>query len=478
VRLSHLFSQVDLLNQSVETSCCSESKKTAPNFKSACTSIPSSFVSAIRKKRDDLFNVKKAKRCRRGGRNWIAFGDDIPYRYFEDDVLYNGTQTTAHNEEECNSNTWDESYRQFALELALESSSTDEDGSINRDSRTKLVILDVGIPFAVDDNTLSSPSSVDIDFSSNAHASPSKKKSQSQNLNDDDDTILNLCCGQNAWWKPATISHAFRYVRTLATYDKETRSILKLAIPYSFSAVMDAIFEAIGIGIVGHYLGTDALIAYSVVDVIISISSELVGGVIDTEASLCSHAIGAGNNMLAGQYVQLAVIIYCVCQIPFIFLWSFGMERILLEMDFDEHIAVMGQEYARVAIWADLYEGIVEAYEGLLEVAGYEQYIAFIGLIEGVIEILLLFILVRSFDVTLVHLAYLSIGVGVLFFIINVGFTTYKKWTRPYMHGMIGTVALKNRTALRVMIKTAAPLSVGALLANGEVRRIFRTLAG
>eukprot|EP00978_Attheya_sp_CCMP212_P023263 scaffold70859_cov51-Attheya_sp.AAC.4 len=238
---------VDLLNQSVETSCCSESEESAPNFKSACTSIASSFVSAIRKKRDNLFNVKKAKRCRRGGRNWIAFGDDIPYRYFEDDVLYNGTQATVHNGEECNNNTWDESYRQFALELALKSSASDEDGSIDRHSRSKFVILDVGIPFAVDDNTLASPSSVDKDFSSNAHASPSKNNSQGQNLNDDDDTILNLCCGQNAWWKPATISQAFQYVTTLATYDKETRSILKLAIPYSFSAVMDAIFEAIGI---------------------------------------------------------------------------------------------------------------------------------------------------------------------------------------------------------------------------------------
>jgi hypothetical protein len=113
-----------------------------------------------------------------------------------------------------------------------------------------------------------------------------------------------------------------------------------------------------------------------------------------------------------------------------------------------------------------------------LEVAGYEQYIAFIGLIEGVIEILLLFILVSSFDVTLADLAYMSIGVCVVFFIGNVCFVTYKQWMRPYMHGMIGTVALKNRTALCVMIKTAAPLSVGALLANGEVRRIFRTLAG
>ena len=146
-------------------------------------------------------------------------------------------------------------------------------------------------------------------------------------------------------------------------------------------------------------------------------------------------------------------------------------------MDFDEHIAVMGQEYARVAIWADVYEGIAEAFDGLLEVAGYEQWNTLIGLIEGLAEILLLFLLVSSFDVTLVDLAYLSIGVGMVFLIANVWFTTYKKWTRPYMHGMVGTLALKNRTALRVMIKTAAPLSVGALLANGEVRRIFRTLA-
>eukprot|EP00978_Attheya_sp_CCMP212_P034459 scaffold144346_cov60-Attheya_sp.AAC.1 len=174
--------------------------------------------------------IRKGQRCRRGGRNWVAFGDGISYRNLDSPMTEEDSEG-----------------------IEMKPSNKTEDTFIDEDS---------------------------------THLGDVFNKSSCSDTKDNDDTILNLWCGQNAWWKPATISQAFRYVRTLATDDKETRSIIKLAIPYSFSAVMEAVFEAIGIGIVGHYLGTDALVAYSVVDVIISISSELVGGVIDTEASL------------------------------------------------------------------------------------------------------------------------------------------------------------------------------------------------
>lgn len=286
---------------------------------------------------------------------------------------------------------------------------------------------------------------------------------------DDDDKSVDLCCGERACWKPVMIMRAFDYLIELAEYDNETRRILKLSLPFTISAIMEAVLEAVTLALISQFIGTSAVAAYAVVDIVVGISSEFVGGIIDSEATLCSHAIGAGNNILAGQYFQLSVIIYVICQIPFVIIWSLFVDDVMKSwLHFDDHIADLAQDFARVAIWNDIVTGLAEAYHGLLEVSDHENWATFLGITEGLTEVCFVALAVILFDASLQHVAIIMLINGVLFLFVNVACTLWKGWMRPYLPGIVGSLALKNRVALSTLVRTAAPLSCGSVLAYGE----------
>ena len=84
------------------------------------------------------------------------------------------------------------------------------------------------------------------------------------------------------------------------------------------------------------YIGTEAAVVYAIVDVVVGVTSEFVGGFIESISSLTSMAYGCGNNHLVGQYVQLCCGFYVLFLIPFMVLWSFIMDDVMLLMGFDE----------------------------------------------------------------------------------------------------------------------------------------------
>eukprot|EP00978_Attheya_sp_CCMP212_P044549 scaffold314083_cov51-Attheya_sp.AAC.1 len=264
---------------------------------------------------------------------------------------------------------------------------------------------------------------------------------------------------------------------SLAEYDKETKRILRLSLPFTLMAIVEAVLDNVRLIVVGHYMGTDALAAFSVTDVILDLSGEFLNGIIDCHATLCSQAHGAGNNHLAGQYIQILVVLFTVCYIPFIIMWSFLVYHVLIWWDFSEEIAEMGQAYARIAVIGLVVEGWGEAYHGLLEVMDYETYVMFVGIGESVVGAVTICIAVIYMDAQLTTIALIDIVLGIVFLIFNVTFTVQKGWMRPYMEGMFGSIAFKNKQAVRTVAKVALPLCVGTLLASGEWE-VLTILAG
>ena len=268
--------------------------------------------------------------------------------------------------------------------------------------------------------------------------------------------------------------------RVLFRFDNEAKRILRLAVPFTLSELVDEVSEIVVLGIISLQLGTDALSAYAVFETLMEITTEFSGGVVDAMTTLASQAYGAGNNVLAGQYVQLCTIMYVLFQIPFILMWSFATFDIMIWMGFNEDVAQMAQTYARLAVWRDTVLGVSEVYSNLFEVVEKEFAVAVIGNAEALVELGAIAIALFLYNGDLVTVGAIGILNGLCFFLFTLAFTYWRGWLRPFASGIFISLSFKNRIAVRQVIKTATPLAFGSVLIHGEweVLTVFAAYLG
>jgi hypothetical protein len=61
-----------------------------------------------------------------------------------------------------------------------------------------------------------------------------------------------------------------------------------------------------------------------------------------------------------------------------------------------------------------------------------------------------------------------ELGVSLFIYVMFGIFVVYRGWLDPFWHGMTKTFALKNSSAVKNLLHTAIPLSIGSLLEYGE----------
>ncbi len=98
-----------------------------------------------------------------------------------------------------------------------------------------------------------------------------------------------------------TLEEAISSIKDIVKPDTETRKILKLAVPYTMSEVSVVFFWALTTLLISRYTDVNQLSAYVVTALLIGTSETLIKGLIETLETVCPHAIGVGNNKLAGQ---------------------------------------------------------------------------------------------------------------------------------------------------------------------------------
>jgi hypothetical protein len=268
--------------------------------------------------------------------------------------------------------------------------------------------------------------------------------------------------------------------RILFQFDNEAKRILRLAVPFTVSELVDTVSEIVVLGVISATLGTDALSAFVVFETLMEITTEFSGGVVDAMTTLASQAYGAGNNVLVGQYVQLCSIAYVLFQVPFIFMWSFATFDIMIWMGFDEHVAQMAQTYGRLVVWRDTVLGVSEVYYNLFEVVEKEYAVAILGNTEALVELGAIAIALYLFGGDLVTVGVIEIVNGLCFFLFALAFTYWKGWLQPFAKGVFTSMAFKNRVAVQQVIKTATPLAFGSVLIHGEweVLTVFAAYLG
>jgi len=256
----------------------------------------------------------------------------------------------------------------------------------------------------------------------------------------------------------------------IAHYDHETKRILQLGVPITAGSVFESLFDAIAVALISRYLGVEALSAYVVTNLLIGLSDTLISGVGSALSTVCSHAIGADNYDLAGQYTQIATVLYVILAIPVLGVWWFVMDDFIRLFGMNERVVEIGVQYTKIVIFDYLFDGMFGTYSVLIYINGQATQSTIFGIITGALDCAATWLLCAFVeDVSLFWIGASMLSMSVLY---HTGFTIfaiYKGWLDPFWNGMIKTFALKNIPAVKNVLKTAIPLSFGSLVSYGEV---------
>lgn len=245
------------------------------------------------------------------------------------------------------------------------------------------------------------------------------------------------CCSRTYW------AIAFDQLLTIAEYDYESKRICKLGTPFIIQGLLGGIAEAVSVALIGRLLGTNALSAYIVVDLVVGVTTQFLKGFQDALVTLCSQSLGVGNKVLTGQYLQMTVIIYTVLYIPIFVFWYYFVVDTILWFGLDQQTADMGQDFAILLLLAFLIHGLDESIHALLDVIGCENYSTVMTVSREIFTTVGVYISASQPNANLQQLGYVYVGVYGIGLVLNVIMVLWNGWFDPFLEGIIGTFALK-----------------------------------
>jgi hypothetical protein len=259
---------------------------------------------------------------------------------------------------------------------------------------------------------------------------------------EDQEIEFTFCCGPNAILARHNIRDYYEKVVDIAHFDIETKRLLQLCWPMTLEASINALFELISAGIIANYLGTDALTAYVVTGLLIGLTDTFLTGPSGALHTVCGHAIGGGNYTLAGQYVQIAAVLYLLLGVPTLGVWYFWIGDVVRLMNL-ERVADMVSNYTKITVWHYLLSGLFDGCFALLDITGHVTVVAVYGIIEGLANVILLWLMCEYYEgFNLYLLGVIQLILGVTFFVLFTLLVVDQGWLSSFAHGMFRTFAL------------------------------------
>jgi multidrug resistance protein, MATE family len=258
--------------------------------------------------------------------------------------------------------------------------------------------------------------------------------------------------------------------RSIVSFDKETRKILRVAVPFTIQGLASTSLSNVCLAMVGRHVGTKAVAAYALVQILVGLTDGVIQGPIWACTTLCSHAVGAGNYFLAGQYIQLAMLTYLLLNIPAVFFWWKYMAEVVSFLEWgDEETAQMAEDFIKVYIWSYVLGGISTCVWQLLEVADHAAEGSVMSILWGIVNVIVISTLVNTKEeATLTDVGLCYIGTALFFIGLTFALAEFKGWLRPFKGGLFKSLSLKNWAAIKLMVTQAIPLAFGSLLSNAE----------
>lgn len=188
----------------------------------------------------------------------------------------------------------------------------------------------------------------------------------------------------------------------------------------------------------------------------------------DAHTTLCAHAVGAGNYFLAGQYLQLAEIGFTLTAFLPLLLMGVFTDQVLVWLNVSDDVAEIGGNFAAVQVFALFIGGLNNVQMQFLNAIDPSNY-------SNAIEILMnasytagiAIYLHRNAYASLVDLAWIKLSVAVLFIPINIIVLAKRGWLALCGPGMVKD-SLKNKEAVKQMMKAGIPLGIGSLIRESE----------
>ena len=255
---------------------------------------------------------------------------------------------------------------------------------------------------------------------------------------------------------------------TIVRYDHESKRILRLAIPFSCSAIAKTSSELFILAIISNTLGTDDMVAYSMTYGVVGISFACMGGWHDAVTTLVSMAYGAENYELAGQYLQTACISYILCEIPMGLIWYLTMDKILLLMGFGVSVVQLGHGFVWVRVLVNMMTGINQSLFNFLSSIEHETFANVMQCTYVIANAIFVALAAYLFDVSLVVLGLVLLVNSALVFFLVVIIPIKMGWVEKFEVGLIGSCAWFDREVLKDVFKVALPLAFGSVLAYAE----------
>lgn len=229
--------------------------------------------------------------------------------------------------------------------------------------------------------------------------------------------------------------------------DAEMKRVLRLAFPLTLGAISDPLFRTVTVAFIAHYVGSESMIAYVLVVLFVRLTSEeLSGAIIDALSSFLQTALYSGegdSTFVAGQYVQLAVLLQLILGIPLLLVWAFVMGDAVEWLVQSSEIATIAEGYTRVVIFNYLALAISRTYTVVFHICGHEHFESCIDFGASALTMVAVACVIGLVDeVDLNAVAYVQLMIGVTAALAKIAYPVLRGWVKPFRKGMVGNFAL------------------------------------
>lgn len=242
---------------------------------------------------------------------------------------------------------------------------------------------------------------------------------------------------------PAAVSRTFEKLLSIVELDYETKRIYRLALPYVLQALVSGIAWNGILVIIGQLLGTRQVSAYAVVDLLVGLTSEAVGGIAGSLVTLLGFSRGTNNAQLTGQYLQMAMILYTLGSLPFIAMWWLVTNPVMRLFGFDAITTTISEAFVKPYVVSRMLRGLTRCVHSVMDVfdlAFISTMVVGAGEIASTVAVLLAALF---WNPTLQAVGYIFLVIEFLMLFGSISLVAVFGWFRPFYGGLFHTFALK-----------------------------------
>ena len=266
-------------------------------------------------------------------------------------------------------------------------------------------------------------------------------------------------------WSSKWLRKKATFTWTIFRLDKETRRIWRLILPFTASALVENVTELINLALVSKALGTNAILAWIMVDTVMGTTATFTGGCLETITSLGSMAYGAGNYLQVGHYVKTSFLIYVLCELPVSIALAWHIGPVIEFLGFDEPVTSLAIPFVWFVVWENIIGGLQGAVMGLLELSEHELFANFVYCVDCIASVGLMWYFTHREDVSLVMLGGVYAGSTAIFTMVTILLPALLGWFGPFQ---LFSRDLGGSKVFSRLVKTGLPLSLGGVLAYAE----------